>query len=149
MNVATAKVADLDNLLELVREYQKEGDEFDVRSDKEITNYLKDILKDKSLGTVFIGRSSSGTPIGFCVVYLMPSTFEATRNPTILDLFIRENMREKGFGRQLFDHAIRWAKKKKFARILCTVENLNMAAQYLFEPYEPDSAGWIQYSLDL
>lgn len=149
MNVATAKVADLDALLELITEYQEEGEEFEVCSEETITDYLQDILQDKSLGTVFIGRSSSGAPIGFCVVYMMPSTLEGTRNPTILDLFIREEMREKGFGRQLFDHCMRWAKEQKFPRILCTVQNMNMAAQYLFEPYEPDSSGWIQYSVDL
>ena len=64
-------------------------------SEEVITDYLNDILQDKSLGTVFIGRSSSGAPIGFCIVYLMPSTFEATRNPAILDLFIREEHARK------------------------------------------------------
>ena len=149
MNVATAKVDDLKDLLELVRSYQEEGEEFEVRDDKVIHGYLNDILHDKSLGTVFIGRTSGGAPIGFCIVYLIPSTYEAARNPTILDLYVIESQREKGFGRQLFDHCIRWAKKKKHARINCTVENLNMAAQYLFEPYNPDSDGWVQYSLNL
>jgi GNAT superfamily N-acetyltransferase len=149
MNVATAKVADLNDLLDLVRDYQEEGEDFDVRTDEQITAFLKDILENDSLGTVFIGRTSSGAPIGFLVVYLIPSTYEATRNPTIMDLFVRENMREKGFGRQLFDHSIRWAKEKGFHRIVCTVQNMNMAAQYMFEPYNPDSSGWIQYTLDL
>jgi GNAT superfamily N-acetyltransferase len=98
---------------------------------------------------ILIGRTSSGLPVGFLLMYLTPSTLEADRVPTILDLFVRPSQREKGFGRQLFDHAIRWAKKAKYSHIDCTVENMNMVAQYLFDYYKAESSGRVYYSIDL
>ncbi len=149
MIVSTATIADLAQLLELVAEYQSEGEEYEALPENVNREYLTEILENDRLGTVFLGRTSSGLPVGFLLMYLTPSTMEADRVPTILDMFVRPSQREKGFGRQLFDHAIRWAKKAKFHRIDCTVENMNMVAQYLFDYYKAESTGRILYTIDL
>lgn len=149
MIVSTATIADITQLLELIAEYQADGEEFEALPDKVNQDYLTEILENDRLGQVFIGRTSSGVPVGFLLMYLTPSTLEAQRVPTILDMFVRPSQREKGFGRQLFDHAIRWAKKAKYTHIDCTVENMNMVAQYLFDYYKADSVGRILYSIDL
>lgn len=149
MIVSTATIADLSQLLELVAEYQADGEEFEAQPEDVNRTYLTEILENDRLGQIFIGRTSSGVPVGFLLMYLTPSTLEADRVPTILDMFVRLNQREKGFGRQLFDHAIRWAKKAKYAHIDCPVENMNMVAQYLFDYYKADAAGRILYSIDL
>lgn len=149
MIVSTATTADLAQLLELVAEYQADGEEYEAHPDDVNQEYLKEILDNDRLGSIFIGRTSSGIPVGFLLMYLTPSTLEADRVPTILDLFVRPSQREKGFGRQLFDHAIRWATKAKYSHIDCTVENMNMVAQYLFDYYKADSAGRVYYSIDL
>ena len=149
MIVSNATIADLPQLLELVAEYQADGEEFEAQPEDVNRTYLTEILENDRLGQVLIGRTSSGLPVGFLLLYLTPSTLEADRVPTILDMFVRQSQREKGFGRQLFDHAIRWAKKEKFAHIDCPVENMNMVAQYLFDYYKADQAGRILYSLDL
>ena len=149
MIVSNATIADLPQLLELIAEYQADGEEFEAQPEDVNRTYLTEILENDRLGQVLIGRTSSGLPVGFLLLYLTPSTLEADRVPTILDMFVRQSQREKGFGRQLFDHAIRWAKKEKFAHIDCPVENMNMVAQYLFDYYKADQAGRILYSLDL
>lgn len=149
MIVSTASTADLAQLLELVAEYQSEGEEYEALPENVNREYLTEILENDRLGTVFLGRTSSGVPVGFLLMYLTPSTMEADRVPTILDMFVRPSQREKGFGRQLFDHAIRWAKKAKFQHIDCTVENMNMVAQYLFDYYKAESNGRILYTIDL
>ncbi|MBK6912068.1 MAG: GNAT family N-acetyltransferase [bacterium] len=149
MIVSTAKIADLPQLLELIAEYQADGEEFEALAEDINTEYLREILENDRLGHVIIGYTSSGVPVGFLLMYLTPSTLEAQRIPTILDLFVRVNQREKGFGRQLFDHAIRWAKKHKYTHIDCTVETMNMVAQYLFDYYKAESAGRVYYSIDL
>lgn len=149
MIVSTATTADLTQLLELVAEYQGEGEEFEALPDDINESYLKEILENDRLGTIFLGKTSSGIPVGFLLIYLTPSTLEAERIPNLLDLFIRPSQREKGFGRQLFDHAIRWCKQQKYTRMDCTVENMNMVAQYLFDYYRADSTGRVQYSIDL
>ncbi len=149
MIVSNATIADLPQLLELIAEYQADGEEFEAQPEDVNRTYLTEILENDRLGQIFMGRTSSGLPVGFLLTYLTPSTLEADRVPTILDMFVRVSQREKGFGRQLFDHAIRWAKKEKFAHIDCPVENMNMVAQYLFDYYKADQAGRILYSIDL
>lgn len=149
MIVSTATLADLPQLLELVAEFQGEGEEFEAQPDDVNDSYLREILENDRLGTIFLGKTSSAVPVGFLHIYLTPSTLEADRVPHILDLFIRPSQREKGFGRQLFDHAIRWCKQQKYTRIDCTVESMNMVAQYLFDYYSADSTGRVQYSIDL
>lgn len=149
MIVSTASKADLAQLLELVAEYQADGEEFEAMPESVNHDYLTEILENDRLGHILIGRTSSGVPVGFLLMYLTPSTLEAKRVATILDLFVRPTQREKGFGRQLFDHAIKWAKKAKYSHIDCTVENMNMVAQYLFDYYKAESAGRILYTLDL
>lgn len=149
MIVSNATIADLAQLLELVAEYQADGEEFEAHPEDVNQDYLREILENDRLGVILIGRTSSGLPVGFLLMYLTPSTLEADRVPTILDLFVRPSQREKGFGRQLFDHAIRWAKKAKYSHIDCTVENMNMVAQYLFDYYKAESSGRVYYSIDL
>lgn len=149
MIVSTAKPADLPQLLELIAEYQSDGEEFEALDEATNTAYLREILENDRLGQIFMGHTSSGVPVGFLLIYLTPSTLEAHRIPTILDLFVRVSQREKGFGRQLFDHAIRWAKKHKYTHIDCTVETMNMVAQYLFDYYKAESGGRVYYSIDL
>ncbi len=149
MIVSTAKTDDLPQLLELVAEYQSENEEHEAASDEQITAYLTEVLSNDRFGILFIGKTSSGAPVGFLHVALKPVTMEARHIPYILDLFIRPNHRERGFGKLLFEHAIKWAKKQKYTRVECTVESMNMVAQYLFDHFHADSDGRITYSIDL
>jgi GNAT superfamily N-acetyltransferase len=149
MNVTTAGADDLDDLLRLTAEYQKEDETAGVVDDAQNAKYLKAFLTDRQ-GAIFIGRTSSGQPIGFVSVYGSPNTLRATRVPQMLDLFVREPYRRQGFGRQLFRHAVRWAKSRKQPTLTWFIGNMNFPAQYLFDSVEGAAqSGWLGYWLEL
>jgi GNAT superfamily N-acetyltransferase len=149
MNVTKAGVDDLDDLLLLTAEYQKEDEDTGVVDDARNAQYLTALLGDRD-GVLFIGRTSSGQPIGFVSVYRSPNTLRAARLPQMMDLFVREPYRRQGFGRQLFQHAVRWAKSHKHPTLAWFIGNMNMPAQYLFDSVEGAvQSGWVGYRLEL
>jgi GNAT superfamily N-acetyltransferase len=149
MNVTTAGVDDLDDLLRLTAEYQKEDETAGAVDDAQNAKYLKAFLADRQ-GVIFIGRTSSGQPIGFVSVYGSPNILRAARLPQMMDLFVREPYRQQGFGRQLFQHAVRWAKTRKHPTLIWFIGNMNMPAQYLFDSVEGAAqSGWLRYWLEL
>jgi GNAT superfamily N-acetyltransferase len=149
MNVTTAGVEDLDDLLRLTAEYQKEDETAGAVDDAQNAKYLKAFLADRQ-GVIFMGRTSSGQPIGFVSVYGSPNTLRAARVRQMLDLFVREPYRQQGFGRQLFQHAVRWAKSRKHPALVWFIGNMNMPAQYLSDSVEGAApSGWLGYWLEL
>ncbi|MBU0507688.1 GNAT family N-acetyltransferase [bacterium] len=150
MNVSQAKTEDLDDLLELTAAYQDEEESADVIDDEINAAYLKAFMGDPQQGVIFIGRTSSGQPVGFATVHLEPSTLRSARLPRLIDLFVRESDRRKGYGRQLFDHAVRWAKQQKHKELVWFIGNMNLTAQLFFDAVEgADQTGWLGYSLRL
>jgi GNAT superfamily N-acetyltransferase len=150
MNVKTAQLEDLEDLLQMVIEYQEEYESINVMDDDVIDGFLKELIADENRGAVFIVRTSSAQAVGFATIYLCPSARNADFAPTLQDLYVRKDYREKGFGRQLFDFAIRWAKKRAYSKLVWSVETMNMTAQYMFDTLEGVSQnGWIGYTLPL
>jgi GNAT superfamily N-acetyltransferase len=150
MNIKQARAEDLADLLQLVIEYQEEYEGIVVTADEVIEKFLADLMTDEQRGALFIGRTSTGSAVGFAVVYLCPSARNAEFAATLTDLFISLDYREKGFGGHLFEHVVKWAKKRNYPKLIWTVENMNMTAQYMFDKVEGASqVGWIGYMLNL
>lgn len=149
MNVTKAGVDDLKDLLHLVAEYQEGDETVSVVDDERNAEHLKMFLDDPH-AAIFIGRTSSGQPIGFASVYSVLSTLHASRVPHLMDLFVSESYRQQGFGRQLFQHALRWAKSRKYPKLAWFIGSMNMPAQYLSDSVEGAAqSGWLGYWLDL
>jgi ribosomal protein S18 acetylase RimI-like enzyme len=150
MNVTTARLEDLTDLLELVADYQSLDDTAEPIDDSVNEQFLKEILDNTSQSALLTGRTSSGELIGFVMIHCTPSAMRGRRAAQITDLFVHPEYREQGFGRQLFQHAIRWAKERKQSHVIWYVENMNMTAQYMFDRIENVSqSGWLGYSLPL
>jgi GNAT superfamily N-acetyltransferase len=149
MNISVARAGDLPDIVEMLAEYQASLEAaVPVEAEKNV-RYVQGILENEQIGTIFIGRTSSKHPVAFTIVGRKPSSVDADWVPLIQDLFVRETYRRKGFGRQLFEHVVRWAKKNGHKQLCWQVENLNLTAQYMFDVYNPDVTGWVGYSLDL
>ncbi len=117
MNITVAQAADLPELSAMLAEYQESQESVtQIDNDKNL-RYLQNLLSDDKLGTVFIGHTSSHQPAAFAIVALRLSSPDADSHPFVQDLFVRESFRRRGFGRQLFNHIVRWAKSKKFAEL--------------------------------
>jgi len=151
MNITPARTEDLNDLARLVAEYQSLDETSDTISDDQLNlAFLNRLLNNNEHQALFIGRTSSGELIGFVHVYCLPSLLEAQRVPRITDLFVHPDYRQQGFGRQLFDHAVRWARSRRHDRVEWYVENMNMPAQYMFDRIEDISqTGWLRYSVFL
>lgn len=149
MNVTAAKHADLKDMLEMLTEYQESLESITTVDGEKNERYLKQLLDDGKTGAVFIGRTSSKHPVGFVIVNHRLSSPDADWVPNIQDLYVRESYRRKGFGRQLFEHVVRWAQKNGHSQLRWQVENLNLTAQYMFDSYNPAVTGWVGYSLNL
>lgn len=149
MVVTQARLSDLAALLELVTEFQDSNDKIIPVEPEQNERYLSEILGNERLGTIFIGKTSSGQPVGFVTIFLAPNTLHGEQVPEIRDLFVTSTLRRKGFGRQLFEHALRWARQHKHQRVIWFIENINVVAQYLFDPYDTHNEGWVGYNLDL
>ncbi|MCX6600358.1 MAG: GNAT family N-acetyltransferase [bacterium] len=68
----------------------------------------------------------------------------------MMDLFVREPCRQQGFGRQLLQHVVRWAKSRKHPTLTWFIGNMNMPAQYLSDSVEgATQSGWLGYWLEL
>ena len=151
MNITPARTEDLNDLVELIAEYQTLDETSDSIPDDEINReFLSRLLADNELSALFVGRTSSGELIGFVHIYCVPSALDACRVARITDLFVHADYRQQGFGRQLFDHALRWARTKKHTRVVWFVENMNLTAQYMFDRiHDVSQIGWLGYTLVL
>ena len=149
MNVTVARAADLQDVATMLGEYQESLEAVTAVDLDKNTRYLQQILENETMGTVFIGRTASKHSVAFAIVCRKLSTPDADWLPMIQDLFVREAYRRKGFGRQLFEHVVRWAKRNGHKQLCWQVENLNLTAQYMFDTYNPAVTGWVGYLLDL
>ncbi|HEY3293882.1 MAG TPA: GNAT family N-acetyltransferase [bacterium] len=149
MNITPARTEDLADLAELIAEYQNLDETSETIPDDETTReFLRKLLTGDGHSALFIGRTSSGELIGFVHIYCVPSALDSCRVVRITDLFIHPDYRRQGFGRQLFDHALRWARSQKHPRVVWFVENLNLEAQYMFDRVAGAAqTGWLGYSL--
>ena len=150
MNVKPARAEDLVDLIQMVTEYQDEYEAIDVTEESVTEKFLKDMIAEDKRGAMLIARTSSGHAVGFATIYLCPFTRNASLVATMVDLFVRPDYRTQGFGRQLFDYAVKWAKARKYRKMVWSVENLNLTAQYMFDRVKGAAqVGWIGYTLDL
>lgn len=151
MNVTMAQIEDVSDLLDLVAEYQEQDETVELVDDERNTKYLEQFIADPQRGVILIGRTTSGNqPAGFITLCRKPSTLHAEPIVEIIDLFVSEPHRGHGFGRQFFNHAVRWTKAQKLHRMIWYVENLNMPGQYVFDVVEQaHHEGCIAYALNL
>lgn len=150
MNVTPARLDDLDDLAELIAEYQSLDDTADLIDTPLNREFLASLLKDKDHSALFVGRTSSGELIGLIAVHATPSVLHGCRLAQITDLFVHPDYRAQGFGRQLFNHAVRWARDRKFVKAAWYVGSMNLTAQYLFDRIpKAEQSGCLGYTMEL
>lgn len=150
MKITVAQHADVQDMLEMLAEYQESLENAMVIDADKNERFIRDLMKEGHQATLFIGRtSSSGQAAAFAIVCSQLDAPNAEIVPFMTNLFVRPAYRRNGFGRQFFEYLLRWAKKKNYSRIRWQIENLNLTGQYMFDTYNPDIVGCVGYSLDL
>ncbi len=136
---------DIHRLILELAEYEKAPNEV-------ITN--PEILQEhcsgsKPLAFAWVLENSENRVVGAAIGYIRYSTW---KGPVFYleDLIVEESFRKMGFGKQLLDAVIEFAKDQKFKRIVWQVLDWNTPAIEFYKKYSVSfDDSWINVTLDL
>jgi GNAT superfamily N-acetyltransferase len=131
--IEPATEADLDELSELLGGlFSQEGD-FRPDKDKQLRG-LRLIFEQPSRGRVFVLRRD-GVIVGMINLLFTISTAEGGFVIVLEDLVIHKQYQGHGYGAQLLNHAIEFARQKNFLRITLLTDRPENLAQEFFRKH--------------
>lgn len=89
-----------------------------------------------------------GQVAGFAIHLHHPSTWVATEDCYLEDLFVADAARGQGLGRALIDDLVTLARSKGWSRLYWHTDETNARARALYDQYVP-SDGHIRYRMNL
>jgi GNAT superfamily N-acetyltransferase len=126
MEINFATAADLPDLADLLAELFTLESDFQPNRDKQLRG-LRTILDEPELGKLFVLRVE-GKVAGMANALLTISTAEGERALLLEDVIVRQEYRGRGFGRQLVEHVLEWAKRRGMVRVTLLADNQNKVA---------------------
>ena len=124
MPVRPAREADLDTIIELIHalaEYEREPEAVKLEREQ-----LRDhIFGDRPYAEVIIAETGSGASAGFALFFHNYSTWMGRPGIWLEDLFVRPELRGKGYGRALLAELARLAVDRDCARLEWSVLDWN------------------------
>jgi GNAT superfamily N-acetyltransferase len=128
--IEQATLEDLPQLTDLLVELF--SNEADFRPDRSRQmRGLRLILEQPNRGRIFVVRSN-GFIIGMINLLFSISTAEGGFVLMLEDLIIHRDYRHQGFGAQLMEHAIAYARQKEFLRITLLTDRVTEESQRQF-----------------
>lgn len=115
LRIEPATLDDLSDLTELLMVLFEQEEDFTPNRDKQLRG-LRLILEQPSRGRIFVLRNQNRI-IGMINLLITISTAEGGFVLILEDLVVRKEHRGQGYGSQLLQHAIEFARQKKFLRI--------------------------------
>jgi GNAT superfamily N-acetyltransferase len=122
---------DLDELSNLLGELFSEEKDFRPNKQKQLQG-LRLIFEDPSRGRVFVLRRDR-TIVAMINLLFTISTAEGGFVILLEDLVVHDSFRGHGYGSQLLEYAIDFAKKKKFLRITLLTDRPELRSQNFFK----------------
>ena len=139
--VEPATVEDLPALADLLRDlFSKEAD-FRPDQAKQLRG-LKMILEAPNKGRIFVLRHS-GKILGMINLLFTISTAEGGAVIILEDLIIRQEHRGEGYGAQLLEYALKFARQKDFLRITLLTDRLDEPAKHFFHQHGFHESGMV------
>ncbi len=124
IDFATEK--DLHLLVDLIADlFSLEGD-FEPDPEKQL-RALRAILDNPGVGRLFVLRAE-GKVVGMANALITVSTAEGGSVLQLEDVIVRSEYRGKGLGRQLVEHALRWARELGMTRVTLLADRDNQGA---------------------
>ena len=102
----------------------------------ESKDYVSQLLKDDNV-FFLMAVTTEEKLIGFCTLFRSYSSVRAQKIFILNDLYVRENYRQFGFGTQLLDAAVTFAKKENVNVLKLETAKDNVVAQSVYEKH-----GW-------
>jgi GNAT superfamily N-acetyltransferase len=121
LRIEPATLDDLPELTELLRDLFLQEADFQPDRDKQMRG-LRLILEQPSRGRIFVLRNERMI-IGMINLLITISTAEGGFVLVLEDLVVHRDHRGSGYGSRLMQHAIGFAREKKFLRITLLTDN--------------------------
>jgi GNAT superfamily N-acetyltransferase len=131
LRIEPATLDDLPELTELLFELFSQEADFIPNREKEMRG-LRLLLEQPSRGRVFVLRSP-GRIIGMINLLITISTAEGGFVLVLEDLIVHRDHRNQGFGTQLLEYAVDFAKRKNFLRITLLTDKPNDKLKRFFQ----------------
>ena len=128
--IEPASEADLDELSELLGELFSEEKDFRPNKQKQLRG-LRLIFEQPNRGRVFVLRRDNAI-VGMINLLFTISTAEGGFVIVLEDLVVHDEYRGHGYGSQLLQHAIDFAKQKNFLRITLLTDRPEIRSQNFF-----------------
>ena len=141
--------AELGHTKELARLFNLYRIFYEQISDEELAfDFVKNRLVNNE-STVFIAEEESGNFSGFVQLYASFCSVSATPILILYDLYVEQDYRSKGTGRQLMNAAREYAKSNDYDRLGLSTAKDNYIGKALYESlgYQRDDE-FFHYSLD-
>jgi GNAT superfamily N-acetyltransferase len=126
----SASEADLEQLVELLGLLFSQEAEFTPNTAKQ-ARALKLILGDPSLGRIYVARDE-GRILAMVSILETVSTAEGGRAGLLEDMVVRPELRGKGIGSALLDHAIEQSREAGLLRLTLLTDSDNTRARELY-----------------
>src|SRR5213078_26851 len=129
--IEPATEADLDELSEMLGGLFAQESDFRPDKHKQLRG-LRLIFEQPSRGRVFVLRRD-GVIVGMINLLFTISTAEGGFVILLEDLVVHDSFRGHGYGSQLLEYAINFAKQKKFLRITLLTDRPELRSQNFFK----------------
>ena len=129
MNIIKATLNDLNclsELFDLYRQFYQQKSDLDGAND-----FIKERLSNEE-SVIFIAFVEN-KPAGFVQLYPSFSSVSMKRTWVLNDLYVKENVRGKGFGEKLIKKALTFAEESGANGVLLETAKDNVTAQSLYE----------------
>ncbi|MEO0446413.1 MAG: GNAT family N-acetyltransferase [Verrucomicrobiota bacterium] len=131
--IETATLADLNDMVELVMELFRVEEDF--TPDRSLQEHgLRLILEQPNRGRVFLIRTDHKI-LGMANLLFTISTAVGGFALILEDVIIHPDHRGHGFGTQLLDHVVTFAKTKDFKRITLLTDKVDAGSQHFFQKF--------------
>jgi GNAT superfamily N-acetyltransferase len=147
VRVENATVEDLPDLAALLQDLFSHEADFVPNQEKQLRG-LRLILEQPSRGRIFVLRGPTGV-FGMINLLITISTAEGGFVLVLEDLVVRNDHRGQGYGTQLLEHAIGFAREKGFLRITLLTDKPDVATKRFYARHGFVESGMVPMRLYL
>lgn len=143
--IIAATTEHIDTLLDLWAEYQTFYQVQDINREKNRC-FIISILGNTEAGKIHLVHNENGTFIGFSTLYFTYASTVAERVAVLNDLYVQEAYRNRGYGKQMINHAIDYVGSQGISTVRWMTQRSNTSAQKLYDNYATPSE-WMLYAV--
>ena len=143
MVIEALDLQNFDVALELLQKYQEFYQVNSIDTEKN-HQHLSRIMNNEELGKLFLLQDKR-IYLGFATIYYSFSSTIAEQIAILNDLYVLENHRRQGYGKQLVDYCINYLQSRGISTVRWSTTKDNAIAQQLYQKYGNGSE-WVIYS---